>query len=62
MMNGILLSHGCDAISVSARRMVEFYDTGDPMEMASFPLRDCAGLNPAWKRHSLPPVTADGQP
>lgn len=51
MMNGLLLSHGLDAISVPARlkldfnqKMVRFYDTGDATEMRDFLIQDCAAL------------------
>jgi prophage maintenance system killer protein len=51
MMNGVLLSHGCDAISVPAKRaqefnenMVRFYLGKDATEMMRF-LIDCQPKN-----------------
>ena len=48
MMNGILMTHGFDAVSVPAvravefnDRMVEFYRTRDGTEMMEF-IMDCA--------------------
>lgn len=69
MMNGLLLLHGYDAISVPARqklafnqKMIRFYDSGDPSEMAEFLVRDCGGLalssfpshTPASSPHTSP--------
>lgn len=53
LMNGVLLSHGHDAVSIPAARQLEFnekmlrfYESGDQSEMFAL-LLDCAGIAPA---------------
>lgn len=57
IMNGIILSHGYEAISVPAKRklefnqkMIRFYDSGDSGEMVEFLLRCGRDIEVNWQQ------------